>query len=45
MNNTLEGINSRLVEAEDWIGVLEDKVEKNTETEQQKEEFEKMRVP
>ena len=37
INNTLEEINSRLDEAEDTISVLEDKVEKNTQVEQQKE--------
>ena len=37
INNTLERINSRLDEAEDTISVLEDKVEKNTQVEQQKE--------
>ena len=30
INNTLEGINSRLDEAEDQISDLEDKVEKTT---------------
>ena len=28
INNTLEGINSRLDKAEDWISYLENKVEK-----------------
>ena len=37
INNTLEGINSRLDKAEDQISVLEGKVEKNTQAEQQKE--------
>ena len=37
MNNTLEGINSRLNDAEEWISMLEDRVEKITETEQKKE--------
>ena len=37
MSNTLEGINSRLHEAEDQISDLEDKVEKNTPAEKQKE--------
>ena len=37
INNTLERIKSRLNETEDWISVLEDKVEKNTEAKQQKE--------
>ena len=37
INNTLEETNCTLEEAEDWISVLEDKVEKNTQSEQQKE--------
>ena len=37
MKNTLEGIKIRLDEAEDQIGELEDKVEKDTQLEQQKE--------
>ena len=37
INNTLEGKKSSLDEAEDRISVLEDKVEKNTQIEQQKE--------
>ena len=36
INYTLKGINSRLDEAEDRISVLEDKVEKNSQAEQQK---------
>ena len=45
INNTLEEINSRLDEAEDRLSVLENKVEKNTQAEQQKEKriFLKMR--
>ena len=39
INNTLEGINSRLDEAEDHISDLGDKVEKNTQSEQQKEKW------
>ena len=35
MKNTLEWIKSRLDEAEDWISVLEKKVGKNSQTEQQ----------
>ena len=35
--NTVEGIKSRLDEAEYWISELEDKVEKNTQNEQEKE--------
>ena len=34
--NTVEGIKSRLDEAEYWISELEDKVEKNTQNEQEK---------
>ena len=37
MKNTWEGINSRLGEADDWISNLEDKVTKNTQLKQQKE--------
>ena len=37
MKNTLEGINSRLDEAEDQIRDLEDKVAENTQSEQKKE--------
>ena len=37
MENTLEEINSRLNEAEDWISNLEDKVSENTQSEQKKE--------
>ena len=37
MKATLEGINSRLDKAENWISDLEDQVEKNTQAEQQKE--------
>ena len=37
LNNTAEGIKSRLDEAEDRISELEDKVEKNTQKEQEKE--------
>ena len=44
MNNTineiktsLEGINSRISEAEEWISDLEDKIEETTTTEQNKE--------
>lgn len=35
--NTLEGINSRVDEAEDQISRLEDKVTENTQVEQQQE--------
>ena len=37
MKNTVEGMKSRLDEAEDRISELEDKVEKNTQKEQEKE--------
>ena len=45
INNTLEGVNSGLDESENWINDLEDKVEKNTQAEQQKEKkwFKKLR--
>ena len=33
MNNTLEGINSRITEAEEWINDLEDKMMEITSTE------------
>ena len=33
MNNTLEGINSRIAEAEEWINDLEDRMVKITVTE------------
>ena len=36
MKSTLEGINSRLDEAEDWINHLEDKIAENIQSEQQK---------
>ena len=37
INNTLEGINSRLDEAENWISDLEDNRAENTQSERQKE--------
>ena len=37
MKNTVEGMKSRLDEAEDQISELEEKVEKNTQKEQEKE--------
>ena len=37
INNTRGGINNMLDEGEDQISDLEDKVEKNTQAEQQKE--------
>ena len=39
MKNTVEGIKSGLNEAEDWISEWEDKVEKNTQKEQEKEKW------
>ena len=40
INNTLEGINCRWDAAKDQISVLEHKVEKNTQAEQQKKKKE-----
>ena len=37
MNNTLEGINSRIAEAEEWINDLEDRMVEITATEQNTE--------
>ena len=37
LKKIVEGIKTRLNEAEDWISELEDKVEKNTQNEQEKE--------
>ena len=37
IKNSLEGINSRITEAEEWISDLEDKIVKITTTEQSKE--------
>ena len=37
MKNTLEGINSRITEAEEWISDLEDKIVEITTAEQNKE--------
>ena len=34
MNNTLEGINSRIIEPEEWINDLEDRMVEITNTEQ-----------
>ena len=34
MNNTLEGINSRITEAEEWINDLEDRIVEITAAEQ-----------
>ena len=34
MNNTLEGINSRITKGEEWINGLEDRMVENTATEQ-----------
>ena len=37
MKNTLEGINSRITEAEEWISDLREKIVKITTTQQNKE--------
>ena len=37
IKNSLEGINSRITEAEEWISDLEDKIVQITTTEQEKE--------
>ena len=37
MRNTLEGINSRSEEAEEWISNLEDRVVESTQAEKKKE--------
>jgi len=37
MNNTLEGINSRITEAEEWISDLDDRMVEITATEQNTE--------
>ena len=39
MKNTLEGINSRITEAEEWISDLEDRMVEFTATEQNKEKL------
>ena len=41
---TLEGINSRIPEAEEWISDLEDKIEEITTTEQKKQKKTKERA-
>ena len=41
ITNTLEGINNRITEAEEWISELEDKMVKITATEQNKEKRKK----
>ena len=38
IKNTLEGINSRLNESEEWISEFEDKVVDNTQLEKQKQQ-------
>ena len=42
MKNTLEGINSRLGEADDHINDLENKIAENIQTEQPKEKKKKL---
>ena len=37
LKTTVEGIKSRLDKAENWISEVEDKVEKNTQKEQERE--------
>ena len=45
MNNSQKDISSRLDETEEWVSDLEDKVEKNSQSEHQKEKrIEKMRI-
>ena len=44
MKNTLEGINSRLNDSEEWSSELEDRVVENTAAEQRKEWKEKRTV-
>ena len=44
MESTLEGINSRLDEAEGLINNLENKVAENTQQEQQKEKRKKIKI-
>ena len=44
MKNTLEGINSRITEAEEWISVLEDRLVEFTAMEQNKEKRMKRNV-
>ena len=39
IKNTLEGINSRVTEAEEWISDLEDKIVEITTVEQNKEKI------
>ena len=39
IKNTLEGIDSRIIETEEWISQLEDRVVKITDTEQNKEKI------
>ena len=41
IKNSLEGINSRITEAEEWISDLEDKILEITPTEQNKEKSKK----
>ena len=41
MNNTLEGINSRITKAKEWIGELEDRMVEITTTEQNIQKNEK----
>ena len=43
MNNTLEEINSRLTEAEEWINCLEDRMVEVTAVEQKPERMKTMK--
>ena len=44
MKNTLEGINSKFDETENWISNLEDKVAENIQSEQKREKELKMSI-
>ena len=44
MNNTLEGINSRITEAEEWINELEDRIVEITAEEQNKGKRKEVRI-
>ena len=45
MKNTLEGINSRITEAEEWISDLEDRMVEITAAEQEeKKEWQEMKI-
>ena len=44
IKNTLEGINSRIYEAEEWISELEDKMVEITSEEQTKVKWKELRI-